>query len=638
MIKRLSSFCICIIFSIFFVTNMFVNTNAYASISLESEFLQYWSSYGVQSGIPYLPSYYQNLVGWSTCVDKWNEFCEYNYANTFYYSQVNKTNNVSSLSIYKYDYLLNNNVTGSLKFNSFVKYTLSTSVMSSGLLIVTFSVDFSQSSSVITISNNPSNIVTSNIDYYVQFSGASASVDNSYDISLTNLLGKANSFSSFLLNKLDDLTDFVFNNGVGSFLNGLLSNNSRYLKNVLNTNNDSDIYNVLSAYCSGTLRDVTLSNNSTLSDSQITIISNTLRNLQNVYNNNVDVEYNTQDNKYYITYDTSYDNYTSEQITDYYNMYIAYNYYNSYDNYNIIDFSTTNNILSLINANIISCNMSLQSIVTSITSLTTSFSSVFSQFFIDLQSIFDDFIFSLDTTINNSNNSSSAIDLTSITDILTNINTDINAIVGGFADIDAHFNALCGVVAGAIGVAWADIKGELELMINGINFDFGNITIGDSSTSDDDYIDDTEFFRKCKSIIISKIPLLSECIEVFEDITNICIDDIDTADILEDSHTPLLSERYSFFQLYSDNDNNKEVSVPIFFGLLYLQTEPCYSVKSQSFTLFNSEFSFEMNLDYYYNNYRVKVSNILLCFSYLCFAWSIIRRSAKLFGHSAEKE
>ena len=697
--KYVISMIICAVTIFVMICSAFVPIKSYASIGLEQEFLKYWTGWGVDTGIPKLPSYYQNCVGWSSCVNNWNKFCSYNYANTFYYTYVNKDGS-SVLRIYKYDYLVNQNYVGYIKFNSFVSATLSTSINNNGLEIVNVSLNLSGSSDTFTVSSNPSVISSSSTKYYISFSGSGANTDNSYNDNNIDFLTKVKAFGSWLLNGVEDVGNLIIDGDYGKFWNELQENNKRYLKNTLNTSDDDIIEDVYRNFLDGNLGSMLLGDGSHLSSDQITAISNTLNKMQDVYNNNVSVRYDNDTNNYYITPSTAYNNYTSKQITDYYNNYIAYNYNNTYNNYTVVDFSTTNSLLGEINANIINCHMMLNNINTSLnTSFTTSINNIFATFEVDLKSIFDDFIFKLDTTINNNTSSGSDVDLTSVTTILTSIDTRI----------ESSFNSLGGIISGAIGIAWADIKADLQLIIDGINFNFklGDIIVGDSTSSNDDTSNDIkvkgldhvfddlknsfdnsigdlnlnfkrlfddlnlnldDFFKdihvtidkddsssdtpttddsfliQVKNILVRKIPLYRQCLNFLEPVTNISYNSV------ADTNRVLLTDTSSTNSSISTTsiedgqlDLNTKYDTNIFDGLAVITTDVSGNVVSFSVVFDTVNFmgvelnKFTFNLSPYKEKYKTIVSDILLTSVYILFAWNIIRRIPTIFGHSKEE-
>lgn len=687
--KYVISMIICAVTIFVMIFNAFVPVVSYASIGLEQEFLKYWTSWGVDTGIPKLPSYYQNCVGWSSCVNNWNKFCSYNYANTFYYTYVNKDGS-SVFRIYKYDYLVNQNYVGYIKFNSFVSATLSTSINNNGLEIVNISLNLSGSSDTFTVSSNPSVISSSSTKYYISFSGSGANTDNSYNDNNIDFFAKVKAFGSWLLNGVEDVGNLIIDGDYGKFWNELQENNKRYLKNTLNTSDDDIIEDVYRNFLDGNLGSMLLGDGSHLSSDQITAISNTLNKMQEVYNNNVSVRYDNDTNNYYITPSTAYNNYTSKQITDYYNNYIAYNYNNTYNNYTVVDFSTTNSLLGEINANIINCHMTLNSINTNLnSSFTTSINNIFAIFEVDLKSIFDDFIFKLDTTINTG--SSSDIDLTSVIDILTNIKTDVNslvvafadfdfnAIVGGFANIDSNFNVLGGVIAGAINTAWADIKGELKLLIEGINFKFGDISIGDSTSSDDDTSitnkikinfdslvdklniklkglfddlkvslddlfsdihitidkdntkDDTadtpiaedDFWKQVKTILVGKVPLYAQCIDLLSPVTTVNYNQLTGGGLLLTEDSTTIQE--TSIDYYNNTDLFDTYDKKVFNGLAIVTLNVADNVVGvkvpinlTTYGVDKTCYAFDTT-PYTSSNYINIVSNIILAICYLDF-------------------
>lgn len=688
--KYVISMIICAVTIFVMIGSAFVPIKSYASIGLEQEFLKYWTSWGVDTGIPKLPSYYQNCVGWSSCVNNWNKFCSYNYANTFYCTYVNKDGS-SVLRIYKYDYLVNQNYVGYIKFNSFVSATLSTSINNNGLEIVNISLNLSGSSDTFTISSNPSVISSSSTKYYISFSGSGANTDNSYNDNNIDFLTKVKAFGSWLLNGVEDVGNLIIDGDYGKFWNELQENNKRYLKNTLNTSDDDIIEDVYRNFLDGNLGSMLLGDGSHLSSDQITAISNTLNKMQEVYNNNVSVRYDNDTNNYYITPSTAYNNYTSKQITDYYNNYIAYNYNNTYNNYTVVDFSTTNSLLGEINANIINCHMMLNNINTSLnTSFTTSINNIFATFEVDLKSIFDDFIFKLDTTINNNTGSSSDVDLTSVTTILTSIDTRL----------ESNFNALGGVIAGAINTAWADIKGELKLLIEGINFKFGDISIGDSTSSDDDTSitnkikinfdslvdklniklkglfddlkvslddlfsdihitidkdntkDDTtdtpmaedDFWKQVKAILVRKVPLYAQCIDLLSPVTTVNYNQLTGGGLLLTENSTTIQE--TSIDYYNNTDLFDTYDKKVFNGLAIVTLNVADNVVGvkvpinlTTYGVDKTCYAFDTT-PYTSSSYINIVSNIILAICYLGFAWRVINRVSSLFGRNRviEKE
>ena len=295
---------------------------------------------------------------------------------------------------------------------------------------------------------------------------------------------------------------------------------------------------------------------------------------------------------------------------------------------------------------------------------------------------------------------SNEIDLTAIIQYLQNIYfivADIDTqLVAFVADFNAFVGGLGGLIAGAIGVAWADIKGELSLMIDDINLNFGDVTIGDSSISDDDTTnkikidfdslvdkinlklsglfddlkinlddlfsdihvvvdndtiipdtpiqEDNDFWVQLKNIIVSKIPLFGQCVELFESVIDVCIDDIDTVDLIPETHGLLLSQQYGFVSVGISNDGQLEFDTPVVFtlfdGLVAIKQSADNSVFGVGVSFDVDYYGYTFNgfyfdISYYYNNYRNKLSNFLLFMCYMMFAWSVIHRTSKLFGHSS---
>lgn len=717
--KYVISMVVCAVTIFVMIFNAFVPVVSYASsITIEQEFSTYYYAKGIQQGIPYLYSYFQNLVGYNSSVkDKYNEFCTYNYSKILYITTVNKSLGTKTFQVVKYNSLNTSKSSyHTLIFTGCeaVSLTISTSIQD-GVEIVGASIkkDFTDRDYY-----SFSNIKLDLNDYYLQFSNSvSSEFDNTTENDLGLQTNKFLAFGDWLLNTIGNTGALAYTGDYGSFFDNLQDINRTYLKNFLGTTDDSLIDDVYKAFLNGNWGDVLLGNNEPLQAEQIADISNILKNLQNVYDQSVSISYNEGDSKYYITPSTAYNNYTTKQITDYYNRYIAYNTTNNYSNvtYNV-DLTTTNSFISSVNANIIALNNNIIVLSNTINDFFINFDIRIKNILVDLG--LNNIVTILDLINSNVKNistgSNSDVDLTSVTDILTNIKTDVNslvvafadfdfnAIVGGFADIDANFNALGGVIAGAINTAWADIKGELKLLIEGINFRFGDISIGDSTSSDDDTsttnkikinfdslvdklniklkglfddlkvsLDDLfsdihitidkdntkdnpdtptepvedDFWKDLCNIIKNKIPLFAQCVELLEPITNTCIDDINTNHLISDSHGSfLLTQQYSVCSYYSI-DGQLEFDTPIvtnfFDGLISIKQSADNSVVALGVSLKNVQYygytfsGFWLDISYYYNNYRVKLSNLLLFFCYIGFAFSVIHRTSKLFGYSS---
>ena len=665
--KYAISMIICAVTIFVMIGSAFVPIKSYASITVEQEFANYYYSRGFQQGIPYLFSYFQNLVGYNSSVrDNYNKFCSYNYLNILYITIVNKSTGAKEFKVIKYNSLDSKSTYQTLYFvdSETVQLNFGTSI-TNDLEIVGSSLKTSFGSrDYISLTNYSSDYY----DLYLQFSN---NVTSEFDVDkekgrIEMGIYRIQSLAEWLTDTIGATGAFIYDEDYGAFYDNLRDINRTYVKNFLGTDDDTVVDDVVKSFLNGSYGDVLLGGEPLTAD-QVTTINNTLSNLQDVYNQTVDISYNEEDNYYHITPSTAYNSYTRNQVVDYYNKYIAYNTTNNYSNvtYNV-DLTTTNSFISSVNANIIALHNA----------------------FMVLSSSINNFFDSFDARIKNV-----LVDLG-----LNNIVTALDLINGS---INTNFNALGGVIAGAIGVAWADIKGELKLLIEGINFKFGDISIGDSTSSDDDTsitnkikinfdslvdklniklkglfddlkvslddlfsdihvtidsgstgsspgTDDTsddDFLKELFSIIKSKIPLLGQCTELLEPVTNVCIDDVNTNGLLTVEHsTLLLTEQYSLVDYYSI-DGQLEFDTPIvtdfFDGLIFIKQSADNSVVALGISLNGVQYygytfsGFWLDISYYYNNYRTKLSNLLLFFCYLGFAFSVIHRTSKLFGYSS---
>lgn len=450
----------------------------------------------------------------------------------------------------------------------------------------------------------------------------------------------------------DSTIDFLFfDDNVIDYWNKIGDDWCDFVKTVLDID-DSDTSTLNSVMTDIYNNDYSRDYWTNIDTNKITQIRNTSNNIKQFWNNNVTVV-NDGDNNYH---------YEIKNFNTVTNTYPNYLYDNNYFYNNILYPSSDNIDLSNIYEYLNKISFKLDTIISNT----------------DIYNILS----VIDTQFNN----------TSLGLMLTNIDTKL----------DANFNALGGVIAGAINTAWADIKGELKLLIEGINFRFGDISIGDSTSSDDDTsttnkikinfdslvdklniklkglfddlkvsLDDLfsdihitidkdntkdnpdtptepvedDFWKDLCNIIKNKIPLFGQCVELLEPITNTCIDDINTNHLISDSHSSfLLTQQYSVCSYYSI-DGQLEFDTPIvtnfFDGLISIKQSADNSVVFLGVSLNGVQYygytfsGFWLDISYYYNNYRVKLSNLLLFFCYIGFAFSVIHRTSKLFGYSS---
>lgn len=702
--KYVISMIICAVTIFVMICSAFVPIKSYASsITIEQEFSTYYYAKGIQQGIPYLYSYFQNLVGYNSNVkSKYNEFCTYNYSKVLYMTTVNKELGTKNFRVVKYNSLNTSKSSyHTLIFTGCeaVSLTISTSLVD-GVEVVGASINKNftdrdyYSFSDIRLDLN---------DYYLQFSNnVSSEFDNTTENDLGLQTNKFLAFGDWLLNTIGNTGALAYTGDYGSFFDNLQDINRTYLKNFLGTTDDGLIDDVYKAFLNGNWGDVLLGNNEPLQAEQIADISNILKNLQNVYDKSVSISYNEGDSKYYITPRTEYNSYTKKQVTDYYNRYVAYNTTNNYSNvtYNV-DLTTTNSFISSVNANIIALNNNIIVLSNTINDFFINFDIRIKNILIDLG--LNNIVTILDLINSNVKNistgSNSDVDLTSVTTILTSIDTRL----------ESNFNALGGIIAGAINTAWADIKGELKLLIEGINFNFklGDIIVGDSTSSDDDTSNDIkvkgldhvfddlknsfnnsigdlnlnfkrlfddlnlnldDFFKdihvtidkddsssdtpttddsfliQVKNILVRKIPLYRQCLNFLEPVTNISYNSVADTNRVLLTDTSSTNSNISTTSIEDGQlDLNTKYDTNIFDGLAVITTDVSGNVVSFSVVFDTVNFmgvelnKFTFNLSPYKEKYKTIVSDILLTSVYILFAWNIIRRIPTIFGHSKEE-
>lgn len=660
---------VCAVTIFVMIANLFMPFKASAT-SIQGEFVEFVtsSSYNNQNGIPYLPSYFQNgnFVGWANCVDDWNEFCAINLPNMLYYTIVSyNSDGVSKVQLYiiKYTTISSLNTSyGRLYFSGSEGTAYNCSLTAafgetSSIGYNTVSCSYSElsSSSYPYLSLYKS---SSTSDVYYAFGGG-AIADTSESTNANTLLGRAKAFGEWLLNTVGNTAALQYTHDYGTFYDNLLDINRNALKGFLGCTDD-DIDNIYRAFLNGDYGDLLLGSGESLTSDEISLINNTLNGLYDVYTDITTVTYNVSDSTYNITPSTAYNDYTYAQTKKYYYDNIYYNTSNTYSTTVTADLTTTNNLLGTINSSIINVHNQLAY----------------------LNAYFDSFLDVLEVNINNI---LVGLGLGNIITAIDGVDVSINALAG----------ALGGIIAGAIGVAWADIKGELQLLIDDINFNIGDITIGDSiedgddtttnnitvrgldslfdsifddlkltlkdifgdvvlnvtidgdSSSDDsssESEDEDDFLEQLADIIVVKIPLFGQCVELLEPVTTVCIDDINTNGLIADTHNDmLLTTNYSVVSYYSNDsqlDFSTIVETSLFGGIVSIRQSADNSIVGVGVT-FEASFygyvftGFYLDISYFYNNYRVLLSNFLLFLCYVRFAWSVIHRTSKLFGHSS---
>ena len=183
------------------------------------------------------------------------------------------------------------------------------------------------------------------------------------------------------------------------------------------------------------------------------------------------------------------------------------------------------------------------------------------------------------------------------------------------------------------------LKRIYSILVDYFSKDSEDVSIDESSNE--------EFLKQLKTIIVKKIPLWSQCIEILEPVTNTCIDtlDNDTIDLIEDNHTALLTEKYNISSLNSDSqlDIDTTYDTMLFNNLLIITTDVgnnvlCISIPVNQNWLGYEFKKFDIPFSHYYNNFRQRISDLLLFLGWLLFAWSVIHRTSKLFGHNSSSK
>lgn len=103
---------------------------ASAEITYEQEMLIYFNSNSddYEQGIPYLPSYFQNLYGWGNCKSNWETFiANSTYSNRFYFTRILYDGKTKYFYIINYDYISYYSSV-SVKFNKCIVAHFTTSV------------------------------------------------------------------------------------------------------------------------------------------------------------------------------------------------------------------------------------------------------------------------------------------------------------------------------------------------------------------------------------------------------------------------------------------------------------------------------------------------------------------------------
>ena len=256
--KYVISMIICAVTIFVMIGSAFVPIKSYASsITIEQEFSTYYYAKGIQQGIPYLYSYFQNLVGYNSNVkSKYNEFCTYNYSKVLYMTTVNKELGTKNFRVVKYNSLNTSKSSyHTLIFTGCeaVSLTISTSLVD-GVEVVGASINKNftdrdyYSFSDIKLDLN---------DYYLQFSNSvSSEFDNTTENDLGLQTNKFLAFGDWLLNTIGNTGALAYTGDYGSFFDNLQDINRTYLKNFLGTTDDGLIDDVYKAFLNGNWGDV----------------------------------------------------------------------------------------------------------------------------------------------------------------------------------------------------------------------------------------------------------------------------------------------------------------------------------------------------------------------------------------------
>ena len=289
--RRVFKSLICIVTSLVILTFSVVSIPVSAEITAEQEILNYClitkKDY-FEEGIPYLPSYFQNLNGWTNNKAKWTDFISKSvYPNRMYYTRVLYSGSQVIFYIINYDEITA--FSGNVTFKNCVIATFSASGVTSDSPSMSLNVEEHTNNNNYTVPSLLATNYSGWVKGYVSFSGDGSTVtddgkvlyeamNESKDFGLIkgikDILSKGGLGSSLMDNSLVDV-------GIGDFdlLSHLVSNELALgLSSSLGIGVEvgDDTYNEIVA---------DLSNNTTNSSYWNNIDASTKSNINTMYNN-----------------------------------------------------------------------------------------------------------------------------------------------------------------------------------------------------------------------------------------------------------------------------------------------------------------------------------------------------------------
>ena len=289
--RRVFKSLICIVTSLVILTFSVVSIPVSAAITPEQEILNYClvtkKDY-FEEGIPYLPSYFQNLNGWTNNKSKWTDFISKSvYPNRMYYTRVLYSGSQVTFYIINYDEITA--FSGNVTFKNCVIATFSASGVTSDSPSMSLNVEEHTNNNNYTVPSLLATNYSGWVKGYVSFSGDGSTVtadgkvlydamNESKDFGLIkgikDILSKSGLGSSLMDNSLVDvgINDFDL---LGSLVSGQLSLG---LSSSLGIGVEvgDDTYNEIVA---------DLSNNTTNSSYWNNIDASTKSNINTMYNN-----------------------------------------------------------------------------------------------------------------------------------------------------------------------------------------------------------------------------------------------------------------------------------------------------------------------------------------------------------------
>lgn len=354
--RRVFKSLICIVISLVILTFSIVSIPASAEITAEQEILKYclvsYSQYWEQ-GIPYMPNYFQNLIGWTNNKSKWNDFISKSiYPNRMYVTKILYDGSTKYFYIINYDEIVSTG--GTIIFKNFVVAWF-TSSTTSGTESMSLNVYEKNNSYV-------DNLLATNYSgfnkAYVSFSvGDGVVLDDGIIYNNCSLdetkkgIGLVEGLKNILTGKFS-LVDVLFDtdaslidnfNLLGDSFNGWLSDLID-----INVETSSSEYNQLLFDLENNTQNSAYINN--VSQDTLNQIRNTYQNMKNTFDNSVSI-YSDNDNNYRYTTNnnnSSFSNVAGDTVTNF-NDYVSNsnddnsNTINNYFNTYIVDDGSSNN-------------------------------------------------------------------------------------------------------------------------------------------------------------------------------------------------------------------------------------------------------------------------------------------------------